>query len=65
MNYHDESTVFMDASCPRCGNICGNGGQGDAFYCHNCGWRGKIDISPHDKKLIQDFIQRSREREIT
>lgn len=30
-----------DAKCPRCGEICGNGGHGDVFHC-SCGWTGKV-----------------------
>lgn len=54
--------VFMDAECPQCGEICGNGGYGDTFRCLSCGWSGKFKMDARDEKAIQDFIRRHKER---
>ena len=31
----------VNAKCPRCGEICSDGGHGDVFHC-SCGWTGKV-----------------------
>ena len=55
--------IFMDCACPHCGSLCGNGGNGDIFYCSVCGWTGKIEMHPDDAKTIQEFIRRAKERD--
>ena len=49
--------IFADSECPRCGGLCGNGGHGDIFYCPTCGWKGKIEQSQDDLKLIEEYIR--------
>lgn len=49
--------IFIDAECPRCGGLCGNGGQGDTFYCPSCGWKGKIEHSRDDMTLMEEYIR--------
>ena len=54
--------IFADATCPRCGGLCGNGGHGNTFYCPSCGWKGVIEMHPDDVKAIEEVIRRNLER---
>ena len=57
------SLIFMDAECPNCGGNCGDGGRGDTFYCHSCGWKGKIKGAENDMKFIEEYIRFCIERD--
>lgn len=56
---HDRPIVFTDGICPKCGELCGNGGVGDILRCQ-CGWSGKMDAG--DAGALAEFIRRHRER---
>ena len=43
--------IFIDIQCPRCGDLCGNGGEGYDFYCPSCGWKGTIKIEREPRKM--------------
>lgn len=57
-----DKRIFMDAECPHCGEICGNGGCGDTFHCYYCGWTGKVGSHPGDIKALKEFMRRHKER---
>lgn len=40
MQKENEALVFSDGVCPRCGELCGNGGVGP-LRCP-CGWEGQM-----------------------
>lgn len=54
--------VFLDITCPRCGNTRGNGGIGDDAFCPLCGYAGVIRLSEEDVKFLNKAYQRHLER---
>lgn len=54
--------IFVDAECPNCGGICGNGGRGDIFYCPSCGWKGEIEMPPNDIKALDEIFRGHMEK---
>ena len=54
--------IFVDAECPNCGGICGNGGRGDIFYCPSCGWKGEIEMHPNDIKALDEIFRGHMEK---
>lgn len=54
----DEHTIFLDATCPNCGSMCGNNRSGEIFYCFQCGWHGEIDMDPWDIELIRETLEK-------
>lgn len=54
--------MFADAECPNCGGNCGNGGNGDTFYCPSCRWKGKIEMRPDDIKALDEIFRGHMEK---
>lgn len=48
--------IFLDGVCPKCGSICGNGGQGP-LRC-KCGWVGETvqgDLDIINRLFAEEF----------
>lgn len=57
-----DKILFIDGQCPRCGQMCGNGGHGP-LKC-GCGWVGdEGDTKEVEKKLDEIFRQEFPEGE--
>lgn len=50
--------IFLDITCPRCGQTIGNGGIGDDVFCPLCGYAGTIRLDERDIKALNEIIQR-------
>lgn len=54
--------IFLDITCPRCGQTRGNGGIGDDAFCPLCGYAGTIRLDDRDIEALNEIYQQHLER---